>query len=104
MTFVSKGWGKKLEDPTEQHTEKPDVVLMTKVFGPGKILHVQWSIAPRFIAKILVCPDFPPLKIPRYTAKLGYLHPPQVFRHKSRKTKLNSPVSTAHNYPLTAVY
>lgn len=34
MTFLSKGWGKKLEDPTEQHTEKPDVVLMTKVFGP----------------------------------------------------------------------
>ena len=47
---------------------------------------------------------FPPLKIPRYTAKLSYRHPPQVFRHKSRKTNLNSPVSTAHNYPLTAVY
>ena len=62
------------------------------------------SIAPRFIAKILVCPDFPPLKIPRYTAKLSYRHPPQVFRHKSRKTNLNSPVSTAHNYLLTAVY
>jgi hypothetical protein len=30
--------------------------------------------------------------------------PPQVFRHKSRKTNLNSPVSTAHNYLLTAVY
>jgi hypothetical protein len=29
------------------------------------------------IAKILVCPDFPPLKIPRYTAKLSYRHPPQ---------------------------
>jgi hypothetical protein len=36
------------------------------------------------IAKILFCPDFPPLKIPRYTAKLRYRHPPQVFRHKSR--------------------
>jgi hypothetical protein len=24
--------------------------------------------------------------------------------YKSRKTNLNSPVSTAHNYPLTAVY
>ena len=48
---------------------------------------------------------FPPLKkIPRYTAKLSYRHPPQVFRHKSRKTNLNSPVSTAHNYFLTAVY
>ena len=56
------------------------------------------------IAKILVCPDFPPLKIPRYTAKLSYRHPPQVFRHKSRKTNLNIPVSTAHNYLLTAVY
>ena len=30
--------------------------------------------------------------------------PPQVFRHKSHKTNLNSPVSTAHNYLLTAVY
>ena len=47
---------------------------------------------------------FPPLKIPCYTAKLSYRHPPQVFRHKSRKTNLNSPVSTAHNYLLTAVY
>ena len=48
--------------------------------------------------------QFPPLKIPRYTAKLSYRHPPQLFRHKSRKTNLNSPVSTAHNYLLTAVY
>jgi hypothetical protein len=56
------------------------------------------------IAKILVCPDFPPLKIPHYTAKLSYRHPSQVFRHKSHKTNLNSPVSTAHNYLLTAVY
>ena len=47
---------------------------------------------------------FPPLKIPRYTAKLSYRHPPQVFRHKSRKTNLNSPDSTAHNYLFTAVY
>ena len=47
---------------------------------------------------------FPPLQIPRYTAKLSYHHPPQLFRHKSRKVNLNSPVSTAHNYLLTAVY
>ena len=47
---------------------------------------------------------FPPLKIPHYTAKLSYRHPPQVFKHKSGKTNLNSPVSTAHNYVLTAVY
>ena len=47
---------------------------------------------------------FPPLQIPRYTAKLGYGHPPQLFRHKSRKTNSNSPVNTAHNYLLTAVY
>ena len=45
-----------------------------------------------------------PLKISCYTAKLSYRHPPQVFRHKSRKTNLNYPVSTAHNYLLTAVY
>jgi hypothetical protein len=67
------------------------------------------SIAPRFIANLAYRQNyrlsrFPPLKIPRYTAKLRYCHPPQVFRHKSRKTNLNSPVSTAHNYPLTSVY
>ena len=37
------------------------------------------------IAKILV-PQFPPLKILRYTAKLSYRRPPQVFRHKGHKT------------------
>ena len=67
------------------------------------------SIAPRFIANLAYrqnsrLSQFPPLKIPRYTAKLSYHHPPQVFRHKSCKTNLNSPVSTAHNYLLTAVY
>ena len=64
------------------------------------------SIAPRFIAyrQNSHLSQFPPLKIPRYTAKLSYRHPPQVFRHKSRKTNLNSPVSIAHNYLLTAVY
>ena len=45
-----------------------------------------------------------PIKNPCYTAKLSYRHLPQVFRHKSRKTNLNSPVSTTHNYLLTAVY
>ena len=67
------------------------------------------SIAPHFIANLAYRQNsrlslFPPLKIPRYTAKLSYRHPPQVFRHKSRKTNLNSPISTAHNYLLTAVY
>ena len=61
------------------------------------------SIAPRFIANLTYRQNsrlsrFPPLKIPCYTAKLSYRHPPQVFRHKSRKTNLNSSVSTAHNY------
>ena len=64
---------------------------------------------PRFIANLAHRQNsrlsrFPPLKIPRYTAKLSYRHPPQVFRHKSRKTNLNSTVSTTHNYLLTAVY
>jgi hypothetical protein len=64
---------------------------------------------PRFIANLAYRQNsrlsrVPPLKIPRFTAKLSYRHPPQVFRHKSRKTNLNSPVSTAHNYLLTAVY
>ena len=67
------------------------------------------SIAPRFIAKLAYRQNsrlsrFPPLQIPRYTAKLSYRHPPQLFKHKSRKTNSNSPVSTAHNYLLTAVY
>ena len=63
------------------------------------------SIAPRFLAyrQNSCLSRFPPLKIPCYTAKLSYRHPPQVFRHKSHKTNLNSPVSTAHNYLLTAV-
>ena len=70
---------------------------------------VQCSLGlspPRFIAyrQNSRLSRFPPLKIPRYTAKLSYRHPPQVFRQKSRKTNLNSPVSTAHNYLLTAVY
>ena len=67
------------------------------------------SIAPRFIAKLAYrqhsrLSRFPPLQIPRYTAKLSYRHPPQLFRHKSRKVNLNSPVSTVHNYLLTAAY
>jgi hypothetical protein len=67
------------------------------------------SIAPRFIAKLAYRQNsrmswFPPLQIPRYTAKLSYRHPPQLFRHKSHKTNSNFPVSTAHNYLLTAVY
>ena len=64
------------------------------------------SIAPRFIANLQNSrlSRFPPLKIPHYTAKLGYCHSPQVFRHKSRKTNLNSLVCTAHNYLLTANY
>ena len=64
------------------------------------------SPPPRFIANLAYRQNsrlsrFPPLKIPCYTAKLSYRHPLQVFRHKSRKTNLNSPVSTAHNYLLT---
>jgi hypothetical protein len=67
------------------------------------------STAPRFIANFAYRQNsrlsrFPPLKIPCYTAKLSYRHPPQVFRHKSCKTNLNAPVSGAHNYLLTAVY
>jgi hypothetical protein len=36
--------------------------------------------------------------------RVRWRHPPQLCRHKSRKTNSNSPVSTAHNYHLTAVY
>jgi hypothetical protein len=55
------------------------------------------SIAPCFIANLAYRQNsrlsrFPPLKLPCYTAKFSYRHPPQVFRHKSRKTNLNSPL------------
>ena len=76
-------------------------------FFDNNILHI-FTVLPRFIAlvlspiaKILVCPDFPPLKIPCYTAKLSFCH---RFSDTSRKTNLNSPFSTAHNYLLTAMY
>ena len=64
------------------------------------------TVLPRFIANLAYRQNsrlsrFPPLKTPCYTAKLSYRHLPQVFRHNSRKTNLNSPVSTAHNYLLT---
>jgi len=86
---------------------------MSEIFNDRNIshecdnIHVQCSLglsppvlSPKFSSVLI----FPQLKIPRYTAKLSYRHPPQVFRHKSRKTNLNFPVSTAHNYLLTAVY
>jgi hypothetical protein len=62
------------------------------------------SIAPCFIASLAYRQNSrlswsPPLKIPCYTAKLSYCHPPQVFRHKSRKTNLNSPVSNRPQLP-----
>ena len=62
------------------------------------------GLSPPVISPKFLSVRFPPLKIPRYTAKLSYCHPPQVFRHKSRKTNLNSPISTTQNYLLTAVY
>ena len=66
------------------------------------VLHRYFAPPPRFIANRAYRLNsrlyrFLPLKIPRYTAKLNYRHPPQVSRYKSRKTNLNSPVSTAHN-------
>ena len=62
---------------------------------------------PRYSAPSVYCQNsrlswFPPLKIPRYTAKLSYHH--RFSDTKVVKTNLNSPVSTAHNYLLTAVY
>ena len=58
-----------------------------------QITDIQCSLGlsppPPFIANLAYRQNsrlsrFPPLKIPRYTAKLSYRHPPQVFRHKSR--------------------
>ena len=56
------------------------------------------SIATRFIANLAYRQNsrlsrFPPLKIPRYTSKLSYRHPPQVFRHKGRKTNSRTHVN-----------
>ena len=82
---------------------------MLCLVGYERIYSAPSVYRPRFIANLAYRQNsrlsrFPPLKIPCYTAKLSYRHPPQVFRHKTRKTNLNSPVSTAHNYLLTAVY
>ena len=52
-------------------------------------------------------PVFLPVPISPVKNTLLYFQtqlPPQVFRHKCHKTNLNSPVSTSHNYLLTAVY
>ena len=75
-------------------------------YNNNTVLPRSIAPSPHFIANLAYRQNsrFPPLKIPCYTAKLSYRHPPQVFGHKSRKTNLNSPVSTAHNYLLTAVY
>jgi hypothetical protein len=70
----------------------------------GFIIQCSLCLSPPVLSPKFSSVPISPLKIPRYTAKLSYRHPPQVFRHKSRKTNLNSPVSTAHNYLLTAVY
>ena len=40
MTFVGKGYSAKLNNPEEQHTEKPDRKIITKICGPGK--HVNY--------------------------------------------------------------
>jgi hypothetical protein len=97
-----------LSDRLDPRAEKQVHISILKVPFTNNTVLPQ-SIAPRFIANLAYRQNsrlsrFPPLKILRYTAKLSYRHPPQVFRHKSRKTNLNSPDSTAHNYLLTAVY
>ena len=75
----------------------PEIIAIKKSSVPS-----VFRTPPRFIANRAYRQNsrlsrIPPLKIPRYTAKLSYRHPPQVFRHKSRKTNLNFPVSTACN-------
>jgi hypothetical protein len=65
------------------------------------------SIAPPFYLQPRLSPKFSSVPISPIKNTPLYCQtqiPPQVFRHKSRKTNLNSPVSTAHNYLLTAVY
>ena len=84
------------------HLNKP--ILSKSNYSAPSVYRPPFYRQPRLLPKFSSVPISPPLKIPCYTAKLSYRHPPQVFRHKSRKTNLNSPVSTAHNYLLTAVY
>jgi hypothetical protein len=69
-----------------------------------QIIQCSLSLSPPVLSPKFSSVPISPIKNTRYTAKLSYRHPPQVFRHKSRKTNLNSPDSTAHNYLLTAVY
>jgi hypothetical protein len=87
-----------LSDRLDPRAEKQVHISILKVPFTNNTVLPQ-SIAPRFIANLAYRQNsrlsrFPPLKIPRYTAKLSYRYPPQVFRHKSHKTNLNSPVCT----------
>ena len=87
------------------YEEDKNKVPMNKPYNiQNKNTVLPRSIAPPFYRQNSHLSRFPPLKIPCYTAKLSYRHPPQGFRHKSHKTNLNSPDSTAHTYLLTAVY
>jgi hypothetical protein len=69
-----------------------------------KITHIQCSLG---LSPPVLSPKFSSVPISPITNTLLYCQtqlPPQLFRHKSRKTNSNSPISTAHNYLLTAVY
>ena len=62
---------------------------------------------PPFYRQTRLSPKFSSVPISPITNTPLYCQtqlPPQLFRHKSRKTNSNSPVSTAHNYLLTAVH
>ena len=41
MTFICEGYSKKISDPMEQHTEKPDKKMTVRVAGPGNYNHCQ---------------------------------------------------------------
>ena len=85
------------------HTKPICIYSVPSVYRPNPLPPSPLYRQPRLLPKFSSVP-ISPIKNTRYTAKLSYRHPPQLFRHKSRKTNLNSPVSTAHNYLLTAVY
>ena len=77
--------------------------ILVSFFGQIMYSAPSFYRQPRLSPKFSSVPISPIKNTPLYCQT--QLPPsPQVFRHKSRKTNLNSPVSTAHHYLLTAVY
>ena len=89
------------------------VIVMKIILTTNRVIFVKyqctvlpWSIPPPHPPFSRPSPKFSSVPISPIKNTPLYCHtqlPPQVFRHKSRKTNLNSPVSTAHNYQYSCV-